>query len=81
MHSGEYLVEQLLQVTDDFDITPAIFTVTCNNASLNNTMLKKLEAISKENRLQKDLNLQQPQFFTCKEGDVCCIAYIINLAV
>jgi len=70
-----------LQVTDDFDITPAIFTVTHDNASPNNTMLKELEAVSEENKLQKDLNLQQPWSFTCKEGDVCCIAHIINLAV
>ena len=44
-------------------------------------MLQELEASTKEQRLQKDPNLQQPQSFTCKEGDVCCIAYIINLAV
>ena len=37
--------------------------------------------MSKDKRLQKDLNLQQPWSFTCKEGDVCCIAHIINLAV
>ena len=70
-----------MQVTDDFDITQAVFTVTRDNASPNDTMLEELEIISKEKRLQKDPNLQQPWSFTCKEGNVRCVAYIINLAV
>jgi hypothetical protein len=81
IHSGEYLAEQLLQVTNNFDITQAVFTVTRDNAGPNNTMLQELEATTKEQRLQKDPNLQQPWSFTCKEGDVRCIAHIINLAV
>ena len=39
VHSGEYLAEQLLSVTNDFNITEYIFTVTQDNASPNHTML------------------------------------------
>ena len=44
-------------------------------------MLQELEASTREQTLQKDPNLQQPWPFTCKEGDVRCMAHIINLAV
>jgi hypothetical protein len=60
IHLGKYFKEQLLDITDNLDITQAVFTITCDNASLNNTMLKEVEASTKEKRLQKDLNLQQP---------------------
>ena len=70
-----------MQVTDNFDITQAVFTVTRDNASSNDTILKELEVVSKDKRLQKDLNLQQLWSFTYKEGNARYIAYIINLAI
>jgi hypothetical protein len=44
VHSGEYLAEKLSEVTDSLKITKAVFTITRDNASLNNTMLKEFEA-------------------------------------
>jgi hypothetical protein len=77
IHSGEYLAQQLLIVTNDYKITNGVFTITRDNASNNITMLNEyeiaaLDAIRPTNQLWS---------FTVKEGDVCCIAHIINLAV
>jgi hypothetical protein len=44
-------------------------------------MLDQLEAIAGDQRDAKLENLQQPWSFTQKEGDVCCIGHVINLAV
>jgi len=44
IYSGAYMAQLLLQVTDDFGITNAIFTVTRNNASPNNVMLDGFKA-------------------------------------
>jgi hypothetical protein len=44
-------------------------------------MLQELEVIAKNCKEVRGLDLQQPWSFTCKEGDVRCIAHIINLAV
>jgi hypothetical protein len=46
IHSGEYLAEQLINVTDDYSITPAIFTITRDNASTNTTMLLEYEKLA-----------------------------------
>lgn len=81
IHSGEYLAEQLLSVTDDFNITEYIFTVTRDNARPNDVMLDTLEAVADQQRSEKPDNLQQPWSFTRKEGDVRCIGHIINIAV
>jgi hypothetical protein len=43
IHSGEYLAEQLIAVTDDYHITPAVFTITRDNASTNTVMLSEYE--------------------------------------
>ena len=81
MHLREYLVEQVSKITNDFDITKAVFIITCDNASPNNTMLQELEVIAKDYKEVRGLDLQQPWLFTYKESDVCYIAYIINLAI
>jgi hypothetical protein len=44
IHSGEYLASKLLLVTDRLGITQAVSTVTCDNASANNTILQEFEA-------------------------------------
>ena len=46
IHSGKYLVEQLIAVTDDYHITPAVFTVTRDNASANTVMLLEYEKLA-----------------------------------
>jgi len=57
IHSGEYLVEQLLSVTNDFNITEYIFTITRDNATLVNSMLNLFEETAKEQRHEKLDNL------------------------
>jgi hypothetical protein len=77
IHSGEYLAEQLAVVTDSLDITGAIFTCTRDNASANTMMLSEYEKLASNCQT----STQQPWTFTVKEGDVRCIAHIINIAV
>jgi hypothetical protein len=77
IHSGEYLAEQLLIVTNDFKITHGVFTITRDNASNNTAMLNQYEIRASKN----PVTVNQPWSFTVKEGDVRCIAHVINLAV
>jgi hypothetical protein len=77
IHSGEYLAEELQTVTDGLGITRAVFTCTRDNASVNNVMLSEFEKLAQA----YPTSSQQPWTFTVKEGDVRCIAHIINLAV
>jgi hypothetical protein len=77
IHSGEYLAEQLVAVTDDYHITSAVFTITRDNASANTVMLAEFEKLASKHKT----TLQQPWTYTVKEGDVRCIGHIINLAV
>jgi len=77
IHSGEYLAEQLLAVTNDYHITPAVFTITCDNASTNTVMLSEYENLV----YMHETTLQQPWAYITKEGNVRCIGHIINLAV
>jgi hypothetical protein len=77
IHSGEYLAQELAIVTDSMDITGAIFTCTRDNASANTVMLEEYEKLAGDH----ETSTQQPWTFTVKEGDVRCVAHIINLAV
>ncbi len=81
IYSREYFANQLVSITNDFNITKYIFTITRDNAKLNNTMLDLLEAIIDQQRYEKLDNLQQPQSFTQKESDVRYIRHVINIAV
>jgi hypothetical protein len=64
VYSREYLVEQLLSVTNNFNITKYIFTITQDNTSLNNSMLDQFEETVEEQRYEKLENLQQSWSFT-----------------
>jgi hypothetical protein len=77
IHSGEYLAQELAAVTDSMNITGAIFTCTRDNASSNTVMLAEYEKLASNYQT----STQQPWTFTVKEGDVRCIAHIINIAV
>ena len=77
IHSGEYLAQQLAFVTKDMGIIGAVFTCTRDNASANTVMLTEYEKLAKD----QEVTTQQPWTFTVKEGDVRCIAHIINIAV
>ena len=83
VHSSEYLAGRFLFVTDEFSVTEGLFTVTRDNAGSNDTMLAEIEAISDMQReAEESIHLlQQPWPFTVREGDVRCVAHIINLAV
>ena len=77
-HTGEYLGKKLIEVTDDFGITPAICAVTRDNAAPNNLMLERME---KDANRGFEYLVHQPWPFKVDEGDVRCMAHIINLAV
>ena len=77
VHSGKYLAKKLLEITNGLDITKALFTVTRDSASSNTEMLRWVEEDAKQ--LEESIELPWP--FTVQEGDVRCMAHIINLAV
>lgn len=56
IHSGEYLARILFAVTEDFEITKGLFTVTRDNASTNTKMLKLFESAAKSGKI----TTQQP---------------------
>jgi hypothetical protein len=53
VHFKEYLAEKLFKITDSLKIIKAVFTITWDNAALNNTMLNKFEVVAS---LYKDRN-------------------------
>jgi hypothetical protein len=58
----------LSKITNSLKITKAVFTITQDNASLNNTILNNFKAVAS---FYKDKgSLQQPWSFICKEGNV-----------
>ena len=67
----------MLSVTNDYNITKAIFTITRDNASNNTVILAEFEKASS----LKEYESHHPWYFTVKEGDVRYVAYIINLVV
>jgi hypothetical protein len=75
------LSEQLFSVIEDYSITSTIFTVTQDNTSNNTTMLAVYKKACYKKPTDQLLHTQQLYPFNIKEGDICCIAYIINLAV
>ena len=81
VHSREYLAEKLSKITDSLEITPAVFTVTRDNAALNNSMLDEFESLVEEYRKLMPNSPQQPWSFTRKQGDIRCLGHVINLAV
>jgi hypothetical protein len=58
VHSREYLAEKLSKITDSLKITKAVFTITRDNASPNNTMLNDFEAAA--SYYEDEGPLQQP---------------------
>lgn len=83
IHSGRYLYEKLLEITDRFDITSSIISITRNNASPNNTMLEEFEAVVEERWEQMEEAEQVDKFlrFNRIKGDVRYYAHIYNIAV
>jgi hypothetical protein len=81
IHSREYLADQLLDITNSFGVTQAVFTITRDNASANDVMLDNIEAETYNSRMSLLDLVEQLWSFTQKEGDVRCIGHIINLAV
>jgi hypothetical protein len=69
----------LFEITESLKIAKAVFTITQDNASSNNTMLDDFEVAA--SFYEDGVSVQQPWSFTCKEGDVRCLRHIINFAV
>ena len=44
IYSREYLAKELLKITNSFQLTKAIFTMTCDNASSNDIILTNFES-------------------------------------
>jgi hypothetical protein len=44
IHFGKYLAQELLAITNNFNITTTVFTVTRDNAFANDVMLNEFEA-------------------------------------
>jgi hypothetical protein len=83
IHSGHYLCEELLKVTDYYDITKAVFTITHDNAGPNDTLLREFEAKVEEN-YQGMNELDQAKYmlrFKISFGSIRCCAHVLNLAV
>ena len=81
IHSGEYLAQIFLSVTDLYNVSSAILSITRDNASANNVMISNIECSLNERQNLLQPNLQQPWAFKQEEGDIRCIAHIINIAV
>lgn len=77
IHSREYLARQMLTVTNDYKIRNGVFTITRDNVSDKSTMLAQYEIGACESLTTID----QPWTFTVKEGDMRCMAHVINSAV
>ena len=77
IYSGEYLAQQLAIVIDNIGIIGAIFTYTRDNALANTVILAEYKKIARD----QEVIMQQLQMFKVKEGDIQCIAYIINIAI
>lgn len=82
-HSGEYICNELIKVTDFFDITKAVFTITHDNATANDILVHEFESqvqakwelMSEEDQARFSLR------FTVQKGSIRCSAHIVNLAV
>jgi hypothetical protein len=81
IHSGEYLAEMLVKITDSLGITHSVFTVTRDNASPNDVMLSNFESEAYTQRMASPPSAEHPWSFTRKDGDIRCLGHIINLAV
>ena len=77
-HTGEYLAQVLLQITEAFHCTKAVFTITRDNASSNDVMVKVFESRSRSSSI--NIPAQYPSNFSHVNGNVRCFAHIINLA-
>jgi Domain of unknown function (DUF4413) len=71
----------LVIITDSFGITHAVFSITQDNASPNDTMLSNFESEAYTQRRASPVSPQHPWSFTRKDGDIQCLGHIINLAV
>lgn len=83
IHSGIYLCEKLLEVTDRLGITCAIISITRDNASPNNVMVKQFEShVADQWDLMDEFDkLRFCIKFNRTDRDIRCCAHIYNIAV
>jgi hypothetical protein len=83
-HDHEYLCQELLAITDRFEISSSIIAITRNNASVNDGLLKSFqtEMEHQQDLIDDDLEAAK-QFlsFNTTDRDIRCISHIYNLAV
>ncbi len=83
IHSSTYLYTELTKITDTFDITKAIISITHDNASVNDALLDEFKVIAEE-RFELMNDADQSRFFLrfkASSGRVRCSAHILNLTV
>ncbi|KAF7300003.1 hypothetical protein MKEN_01322600 [Mycena kentingensis (nom. inval.)] len=73
-HDGKNLAAVLDQVADDFGVSDRIRSVTCDNATANDAMIKELERM-----LQRRFVGESPRDFRGQADRTRCAAHIINL--
>ena len=83
VHSANYLYEKLQEVTESFNISHLISTVTRDNVNVNDCLLKLFKAKVKE-KYQVISNADQVQYFlryNVVEGNILYTSYIYNIVV
>lgn len=70
VHSREHLAYRLIDITDYFEVTGSVFTISRDNASSNDVILREFEAEASLLQIDGPNHLEQPWAFTQKEDDV-----------
>jgi hypothetical protein len=69
-HDAENIAIALITALDDFEISSRLFSVTCDNHSVNDAVVKHLE----------DWAIENDSPFRASSGHIRCLPHIINLA-
>jgi hypothetical protein len=82
-YTGLYLAQELIKVTDAYDITKAVISVTRDNATTNDTLLSEYQEMVQLQYQQMGEEDQARFFlqFQREEGDIGCVSHIYNLGV
>lgn len=78
MHCGLYLAEALVKVTDTFDITKSVISVTCDNVSVNDALLTDFQQMAEKEweEMNDEKKAQYSLQFKRDEGDIGRLSYL-----